>query len=161
MRARNCCARKWNRRRRGRVLDAMIVDAEVNKYRNGGCFAMAEALHRLTGFPVRCIDFGSFTHAFVLSPEADVIDIHGRQPWEGFLTFLVKTGALPARAVEEGLVQATEIPNPPTILWRHGGYKPPSETAIRQAVSVARRHPNLIDALGISPRAPRRPSSRR
>lgn len=134
--------RHAGRRKRTTV---MTIDDQVKKYRNGGCFAMAEALHRLTGFPVRCIDFGNCTHAFALSPDLEVLDIHGRQPWNTFLTFMVTEGLLPAHAVDGGLVQAMEIPNPPPILWRHLGYRIPSETAIKQAMAVALVHPNLAD----------------
>ena len=125
----------------------MVIDDAVKKYRNGGCFAMAEALSRLTGFPVRCIDFGNCTHAFVVSPSGAVLDIHGLMSWSDFLAFLVADGVLPAHAVAEGRVVAQELPNPPPILWRHLGYKAPSETAIRQAMAVAKRHPNLAVVL--------------
>ena len=125
----------------------MVIDDAVKKYRNGGCFAMAEALSRLTGFPVRCIDVGNCTHAFVVSPSGAVLDIHGLMSWSDFLAFLVADGVLPAHAVAEGRVVAQELPNPPPILWRHLGCKAPSETAIRQAMAVAKRHPNLAVVL--------------
>lgn len=104
----------------------MLIDAITHKYRTGACFAMAEALHRLTGFPVRCIDFAGCTHAFVVSPNNDVLDIHGRMPWNDFLAFMVREGNLPKYAVADGLVQAEEIPNPPSLLWLHASYKPPA-----------------------------------
>lgn len=124
----------------------MVIDAEVRHYRSGACFAMAEALHRLTGFPIRYIDFGGLAHAFVLSPEGDVLDIHGRMTWPAFLTFLVTTGQVPAEVVhrvEHHAYAAAELEN--SIYWRHRGFKPPSRSAIQKAVTVAQRHPNLAN----------------
>ncbi len=125
----------------------MVVDALVKKYRTGGCFAFARALHRLTGFPERCIDFGSCTHAFVLAKDGDVIDIHGKTPWKEFLSFLVREGTLPKDAVEKGLVEHGEVPGDANIYWRHCGYKIPSESAIKEAMRVAKTHPNLAGKL--------------
>lgn len=125
----------------------MVIDDAVRRYRNGGCFAMAEALHRLTGFPVRCIDFGSCTHAFVMSPAQEVLDIHGRMPWNEFLEFLVADGTLPAHALVPGCINAQAIPEPVPVLWTHLGYRKPSETAVKNAMTVARRHPNLAGKL--------------
>lgn len=122
----------------------MVLDEQVKKYRHGGCFAMAEALHRLTGW---CIDFGACTHAFVVTPANEVMDIDGRVPWDAFLAFLVTEGCLPESTVSEGRVQMEDVPNPPPILWRHWGCKAPSETAIKQAMTVARRPPNLAAEL--------------
>lgn len=129
------------------VLKQEIDDQQVTKYRNGGCFAMAEALHRLTGFPIRCIDFGRCTHAFVVSPDNEVMDIHGVMHWNTFLAFMVAEGVLPAYAVADDLIQAQDVPNPPPTLWLHMGYKVPSETAVKDAIAVVRTHPALASVL--------------
>lgn len=126
----------------------MVIDDLVRHYRNGACFAMAEALHRLTGFPVRCIDFGGFVHAFVVSPQDEVIDIHGKMPWNDFLSFLVDNNALPAHAVDGNQVVHETIPKPGAdLFWIDRGYKPPSASAITKALAVARKHPNLSGVL--------------
>lgn len=132
----------------------MVIDEHVRAYRTGGCFALAEALHRITGLPVRCIDFGNCTHAFVVTPANEVLDIHGRTPWADFLTFLVSEKCLPAHAVESGLVQHQPLVElEDSILWRDRGYRRPSETAVRRARAVALKHPNLAGALPASPPA--------
>jgi len=126
----------------------MVIDEHVRTYRTGGCFALAEALRRITGFPVRCIDFGSCVHAFVVSPANEVLDIHGLTPWVQFLDFLVAERCLPPHAVEQGLVQHHAIAElEDSLLWREQGYKRPSETAVRRARAVALKHPNLASHL--------------
>lgn len=95
----------------------MVLDEQVKKYRHGGYFAMAEALHRLTGFPVTCIEFGTCTHAFVVTPANEVMDIHGRAPWDAILAFLVTEGCLPGFAMFEDWGQMEDVPNLPLILW--------------------------------------------
>lgn len=130
------------------MADALHVDEVVKTYRTGGCFAMAEALHRLTGWPVRCIDFATCVHAFVLSPDNEVLDIHGLTPWPAFLDFLAAEAVLPKEAVAAGRVVHQDVTAAAESgKWRYWGYKPPSETAIRKAMAVARRHPNVKDAL--------------
>lgn len=122
----------------------MVVDATVKQYRTGGCFALAEALRRLTGFPVRAIHCGSFVHAFVLSPSRLVWDIHGVMPWADFLAFLVREGAISADDVARGCVEPQPLPEAgQDIYWRHLGYRVPSERAVKDAEAVARSHPNL------------------
>lgn len=125
----------------------MVIDEKVNLYRNGACFAMSAALHRLTAHPERCIDYGMCTHAFVVTESQYVLDIHGEHSWDDFLGLLVKEGVLPAEAVALGKVKHLPIPGEESINWRHRGYKPPSETAINKAISVAKRHPNLAEHL--------------
>lgn len=115
---------------------------------------MAEALHQLTGFPVRCIDFAGGTHAFVLSPDEEVLDIHGKMAWPKFLEFLVAEQLLPRDAVTAGRVIHRDVSElAQSILWRHAGYKPPSQTAIRQAIAAARNHPNLRGFLPEKPKS--------
>lgn len=125
----------------------MVLDEDVYHYRNGGCFAMAKALQRLTGYQERCVDFGNCTHAFVVTDSGMVLDIHGEHTWDAFLDFLVADGALPAQAVTLGKVTHKAIPGEEDIYWRHRGYKAPSESAIKKALSVARRHVNLRETL--------------
>jgi len=126
----------------------MIVDTTVKQYRNGGCFALAEALHNITGYPKGCIDFGGFVHAFVVSPDDEVLDIHGKMAWPDFLAFLVKEKVLPEHAVREGRIQLEGMPDEATMrVWVHYGYKPPSKTAIRNATRVAKQHPNLAEII--------------
>jgi hypothetical protein len=117
----------------------MALDKDVHHYRNGGCFAMAKALHRLTGYQERCIDFGNYTHAFVVSESGSVLDVHGEHAWGEFLNFLVGEGAFSSEEVVLGKVAHMEIPGDESIYWRHRGYKDPSETAIKRASSVAKR----------------------
>lgn len=122
----------------------MVVDEVVRYYRSGACFAMAEALSRLTGYPVRHIQFGSFAHAFVVSPDNEVLDIHGRRHWPEFLDFLVENKAFSQEEVEAGKIAHKSMEGVvDSILWRDWGYKPPSETAIKKAMAIARSHPNL------------------
>lgn len=125
-----------------------IIDPLVIKYRQGGCFALAEALRRLTGLPVRCIDHGPFVHAFVQTEQGDVIDIHGRSPWPDFLTLLVATGAIPE--VQMDYVRAEPISPEKERIWNtlaRRGYRKPSETAVRQAIRDAKRHPATAAAI--------------
>ena len=106
---------------------------------------MALAISNLTGHPVRCIDYGSCVHAFVQTPEGDVIDIHGRHTWASFLSFLVDEGCLPRHALAPGTVQPFPLPEPSaiSIAWRHAGYKHPSAKQVAAAARVATSHPNL------------------
>lgn len=124
----------------------MLIDKEVHLYRTGGCFAMAQALHELTGHPVRHIDYGNLVHAFVVTPENEVIDIHGKHTWSAFLKLLVKEGGLPGHA-NEAVVTHDPIPEPPSLLWLERGYSRPSAYAIERAKKVAKSHPNLIGVL--------------
>ena len=123
----------------------MIIDAEVHRYRQGGCFAMAQALAEITGLQTRCIDYGACIHAFVQDDDGSVIDLHGRHGWEEFIGFLVDQKCLPEHARQPGVVLAQPVPEPgkESVLWRHAGYKPPSASAIKAAAAVARRHPNM------------------
>lgn len=129
------------------IMSSMIIDEDVTRYRNGGCFTMSMALHRLTGYPERCIDFGNCTHAFVVTDAGTIMDIHGENTWDNFLTMLVKDGALSAESVALGKVKHIPIPGDENIYWRHRGYKTPSESAIKKAISIAKKHPNLADVL--------------
>lgn len=134
----------------------MVVDDAVKHYRSGACFAMAEALHRLTGYSPRYVECGNFVHAFVVSPEGDVLDIHGRAAWPEFLTFLVSSRVIEAEAVariEHKAYSALELDA--NIYWRQRGFKPPSETAIRKAIAVARRHPNFVGEPTIQGKKPK------
>lgn len=104
---------------------------------------MAEALHQLTGHPIKCIDYGAFTHAFVLTPRNEVLDIHGLMPWNSFLQFLADQGCIPAHAASPSVIQPIDIPDPPPIFWRHLGYTKPSKSKIAAAIKVAIDDPNL------------------
>jgi hypothetical protein len=109
---------------------------------------MAEALGRITGLPVRCIDFGNCVHAFVVTPENEVIDIHGLTHWADFLAFLISEGCLPKHAAEPGIVEHKALADcEDSILWRDRGYKKPSESAISRARATAIKHPNLADVI--------------
>lgn len=110
---------------------------------------MSAALHRLTGYPERCIDFGNCTHAFVVTASGAVLDVHGEHTWGEFLRFLVSEGSLLPESVASGKVKYMPIPGEDSIEWRDRGYKPPTETAIRKAISVAKKHSNLLDSLSL------------
>lgn len=127
----------------------MVIDTFVHKYRQGGCFAMALALSELTGFPVRCIDYGGCTHAFVQSPAGDVLDIHGKQSWAEFIAFLIRENCLPPHAVHPGIIVPEPLPEAgeEPASWRHFGYRPASRAAVIAAKKVARTHPNLFGVL--------------
>jgi hypothetical protein len=115
-----------------------VTPEQVTQYRTGGCFALAQALSRITGYPQKIIDHGRLVHAFVMTPDGNFIDVHGKKTEEEFLDFLVKQGCLDASSVEQGYVRIEDFPSEIPILWRHAGYKPPSETAIKKAMPVAK-----------------------
>lgn len=103
---------------------------------------MAQALHEITGLPIRCIDYGPLVHAFVVTENNEAIDIHGVHPWDEYIALLVAQRALPSHA-NAGVVQQLEMPDEPPISWRDMGYKKPTRSAISKAKDVVARHPNL------------------
>lgn len=117
---------------------AKVVTAEqIKQYRTGGCFALAQALSRLTGYPQKVINHGRLVHAFVMTPDGSLIDVHGKKSEKEFLDFLVQQGCL-SSSVDQGNVRIEDFPSEIPILWLHAGYKPPSESAIKKAMSVAK-----------------------
>lgn len=121
------------------------ADLELHKYRTGGCFALALALGELLSLEPRIIDFGSCVHAFVLTENQEVIDIHGKHSWDAFLQMLIAEKVLPPHACAPGMVTADPMParGREPILWRHLGYRHPSKAAVAEASRVAMSHPNL------------------
>jgi hypothetical protein len=58
----------------------MITNLDIERYTCGDCHYLARALHKLTGWPMAAfVDrWGDpDRHAFVLTPDGDVFDVHG------------------------------------------------------------------------------------
>lgn len=120
-------------------MEKVVTTEKIKHYRTGGCFALAQALHRLTGYPVKHIDYGSLVHAFVVAPDGFVIDVHGKKSEQDFLDFLAKERCLPQGMVDQGLVRIEDFPSEIPITWLHFGYKQPSEAAIKKSMPVAKK----------------------
>lgn len=139
----------------------MIIDEIVWRYRNGACFALAKALHQVTGWDIRYIQWGGFAHAFVLSPDGNALDIHGLMPWETFQLLLIDAAKVPADAIADGRFAheafTPELEQNLTLLY---GYKAPSKSAIKQALREVRLHPNTADAISTLTRRPLAPGTR-
>src|SRR4051812_44511858 len=62
------------------TTSTMITNLDIERYTCGDCHYLARALHKLTGWPMAAfVDrWGDpDRHAFVLTPDGDVFDVHG------------------------------------------------------------------------------------
>lgn len=61
--------------------------SERDRFTTGDCHILALRLHRLTGWSLAFFSNQKgtpVTHAFVVCPDGDCLDIDGKRPWEAF-----------------------------------------------------------------------------
>lgn len=58
-----------------------MSSADYDMFGRGGCWALAQAIHDLTGWPMRALDRtdGPGGHAFIEMPDGRFLDVHGAQ----------------------------------------------------------------------------------
>lgn len=61
--------------------------ADITRFTEGDCHVLAFRLHRVTGWTLATFGFGSqpVSHAFVICPDGDALDVEGKRPMAEFL----------------------------------------------------------------------------